>query len=52
MLASLASLDDATGAGKFASLEHWWDIVISGGGIYGCCLSESGSWIILKIIKS
>ena len=31
MLASLAGLDDATGAGKFASLEHWWDIMISGG---------------------
>ena len=50
MLASLASLDGATGAGKFTSLEHWRGIMISGGEIYGYCLSESGSWIILKII--
>ena len=52
MLASLASLGDATGAGKFTLLEHWWDIMISRRGIYGYCLSESGSWIILGVIKS
>ena len=51
MLASLASLDDVTGAGKIyaRTLVGYYDFR---GGIYGYCLNESGSWIILKVIKS